>query len=185
MLRETPGLERRLERAVLAQDLGGALRTDARRARELVGGVTPERDEVGHLLGLDAVALAHLRGPDAHELAHAPGRHQQRHAVGGQLEDVPVGGDDENRAPPAALRHDGRGEEVVRLVSGRLGRSEAEGTDELGQHVELLEERGVEHATALVRSERLVPVRRNRERVPADEHRARLLASRRAASACS
>ena len=34
---------------------------------------------------------------------------------------------------------------------------------------------GVEHAPALVRGERLVPVRRNRERVPADEHRARLL----------
>ena len=56
--------EHRLERAVRAQQLGGRLRADAGRAGQAVGGVAAQRDEVRHLLGLDAVALAHLRRPE-------------------------------------------------------------------------------------------------------------------------
>ena len=41
------------------------------RAGDPVGRVAAQRDEVRHLLGLDAVALAHLGGPDPRELAHA------------------------------------------------------------------------------------------------------------------
>ena len=44
-----------------------------------------------------------------------------------------------------------------------------------GQRVELLEERVVEHAAGLVAGQRLVPVGRHVERVPADDHRRRLL----------
>ena len=49
-----------LERAVRAQQLGGGLRADARCARQAVGRVAAQRDEVGDQLRLDAVALAHL-----------------------------------------------------------------------------------------------------------------------------
>ena len=45
------------------------LRTDARSARQLVGGVAAQGDEIRHLLGIDAVALADLGRTDARHLA--------------------------------------------------------------------------------------------------------------------
>ncbi len=50
---------------------------------------------------------------------------------------------------------------------------EAERVDERGHRVELLEERVVEHPPGLIAGERLVPVVRHLERVPADDHRVR------------
>ena len=96
--------ERRLERPVLPQDVGRLLRADPARARELVRRVAAQRDEVGHLLGLDAVALAHLRRADPRELAHALDRLQDRDAVAGELERVTVGGRDEHVAVPRRAR---------------------------------------------------------------------------------
>src|SRR5204863_6402043 len=43
---EATRLERRLERTVLAQDVGGLLRPDAGRARELVRRIPAQRDEI-------------------------------------------------------------------------------------------------------------------------------------------
>jgi len=54
-------------------------------------------------------------------------------------------------------------------------RAEAHRPDELGEQVELLEQLRVEDAAALVRGERLAPVRRLADAVPADEHGPRLL----------
>src|SRR5207244_2944023 len=68
---EAAGLERIFERAVLSQDLGRLLRPDAARAGKLVRRIAAEGDEVGYLLRLDPVALAHLLRPGARELAHA------------------------------------------------------------------------------------------------------------------
>ena len=81
-------------------------------------------------------------------------------------------------AVPAAslLRRDCSGEEVVGLVAGPLRGGEAHRVDEARQEVELLDERVVELASALIALERLVPVGGNEERVPADEDGARLLA---------
>ena len=76
----------------------------------------------------------------------------------------------------------GRGEEVVRLVAGRLRRREAERRDERRQRVELLEQRVVELAPGLVAGQRLVPVGRHVERVPADDHRRRAARPPRAAA---
>ena len=42
------------------------------RAGDPVGRVAAQRDEVGHLLGLDAVALAHLRRPDPQRTRRTP-----------------------------------------------------------------------------------------------------------------
>ncbi len=44
------------------------LRADAGGSRKAVGGVAAQRDEVRHVRGLDAVALAHLLGPDLNVL---------------------------------------------------------------------------------------------------------------------
>ena len=141
-------------------------------AGDLVGRVAAQRDEVRHLLGLDAVALAHLGRPDARELAHTLDRLKDRHAVGDELERVAVRRRDEHRAGPRARR---RGEEVVGLVAARLRDREAERLDECGQHPELLEDRLLELAARLVLGQRLVAVGRRLERVPGDEHRLGLL----------
>ncbi len=52
-------VEDRLERAVLAQQIGRGLRADALGAGQAVGRVAAQGDEVGDLLRVDAVALAH------------------------------------------------------------------------------------------------------------------------------
>jgi hypothetical protein len=78
-------------------------------------------------------------------------------------------------AAACLLRGDGRGEEVVRLVPGAFRSDEPEGRDELGQQVELLQDRVVELATALVARKELAAVGRNPDRVPSDQDRTRLL----------
>src|SRR3990172_10264851 len=81
-----------------------------------VRGIAPERDEVGHLLRLDPVALAHLRRADALELADAPARQQDRHGLACELKGVAIARDGERA--PAALGLDARpgGHEIVRLL---------------------------------------------------------------------
>jgi hypothetical protein len=77
--------------------------------------------------------------------------------------------------PPALLLAGDRGrEEIVGLVSGRLRVHEAAGGHQLRQCVELLKQRVVELAPALVGGKLLVPVGRRVESVPADEHGAGL-----------
>ena len=100
---------------------------------------------------------------------------QDRRQVARELERVAVGRDHECAAAPFLLLAHGRSQKVVGLVPGRLGRGEAERAHELGQQVELLEQIVVELATRLIAGEELVPVGRRVERVPPDEHGARLL----------
>ena len=62
------------------------------------------RDEVRHLLRIDAVALAHLGGTDAVELADAAPRQQHRRPLARELEEVAVARQHERLAlalPPA------------------------------------------------------------------------------------
>ena len=68
-------VEHRLQRAVLAQQLGRGLRADALGAGQAVGGVAAQGDEVGDQLGADPVALAHLaRGRPLRRLCRRCGR---------------------------------------------------------------------------------------------------------------
>ena len=55
-----------------------ARRADARRARQLVGRIAAERDEIRHLLGLDAIAVANLGRTDPVHLAGAHGKEDRR-----------------------------------------------------------------------------------------------------------
>ena len=64
-----------------------------------VGGVAAQRDEVRHLLRVDAVALAHLGRPDPRKAAPAH-RLEDGHAVADELEGVAVRGGDEHRPVP-------------------------------------------------------------------------------------
>ena len=69
------GFQDRRQAAVLPQQRGRASRADAGSAGQLVRRVAPQRDEIRHLLGLDAIAGADFRGTDARHLA---GRERDR-----------------------------------------------------------------------------------------------------------
>ena len=152
--REAARGERVLERAVLGEDLRGRLGADAARAGKLVRGIAAQGDEIRHLFGLDAVALAHLRRADAGDLAHAACGLEDGHGRGGQLERVAVGGRDERLPATGRLGVGGGRQKVVGLVSGPFGDGEAEGRHQLGQERQLLEQLRVEFATRLVRRRR-------------------------------
>src|SRR5262249_10557129 len=63
---------------IAPQQRSSALRADARRARQLVGRIAAQRDEIRHLFGLDAIALAHLIRPNPRQLAGADGIEDRR-----------------------------------------------------------------------------------------------------------
>jgi hypothetical protein len=63
-LKET-GFEDPLKRAVPLHQLSGAFWSDSGGARQFVGRVPPSRNEVRHLLGIDAISLPDLFRPDA------------------------------------------------------------------------------------------------------------------------
>ena len=113
-----------------AQQIRRRLRADATRARKLVRRVAAQRDEVGHLRRLDAVALAHLRRPDPRELADAARRLQDRRVLARELERVPVGGGDERRAAALLLARDrsARGSRRPRSPAPSRRRSRARAT---------------------------------------------------------
>src|SRR5919109_3365540 len=164
-----------LERAVLIQDRRCRLRPDPGRTGNPVRWVAAKGDEVRYLSGLDPVSLPHLRRPDASQLRDAAHRRDDHGLVARQLEQVSVRRDDDRGAAAPLLVPNGRGDEVVRLVPVGLRSREPERFDELRQQVELLQQRRLEDPSRLVLLERLVPVGRRGQRVPADEHRARLL----------
>ena len=73
------------------------------------------------------------------------------------------------------LGGDGGGQEVVRLVPLALARDHPRCLDEPREQVQLLEDLGVEVAPGLAGLEQPVAIRRDADRVPADDDRPRLL----------
>src|SRR5207248_823695 len=98
-----------------------------------------------------------------------------RRALACKLERIAVGGDDDGAASPFFLLPDSGCKKVVGFEARPLRGCEAEGAHEVGQEVELLEQLGIELASSLIAGEELVSIRRNLQRVPADEDRSRLL----------
>ncbi len=165
--------ERVLEGAVIAQQVRRPLGADAFRAGQLIRGIAPERDEVGHLAGLHAVPLAHLGGTDARHLAR-PDRLKNGRPLRGELERVAVAGGDEGGPATPLLVGDGGGKKIVGLETWRLGVRETARGDEARQDAELIDQFGVELTAGLIGLERLVAIGRHVQGIPADQHGPRL-----------
>ena len=113
-------LEHRLQRPVLRDQLAGGLVADPGDARDVVGRVALEADEVGHLVGPNAVAgLDALGGVDVDVGDPARGHHQ-RHVLGAELEGVAVGRDDARLDPGLVRPGRERRDHVVRLPALEL-----------------------------------------------------------------
>ena len=148
---EASVVEHRLERLVLREQRRGGLRPDALRAGQLVRGIAAQRDEVRHLLRLDAVALAHLVRADARDLADAANRLEHRRPLAHELERVAVAARDERRAAARLLvrRRPRRGSRPLRSPAPcRPAKSSA--VQSSGSIAELLEQGLVEDAARLV-----------------------------------
>ena len=129
----------------------------------------------GTCSGSTPVALDHLGRVDAVRRVPAGARREHRDRVGHELVGVAVGRDDQRPPARLGLEPRRRREEVVGLVPRPLGPCEPERFAQLRHPVELLQDLGVELAAGLVLGPLLVPVGRHRQRVPAREHRPRLL----------
>ena len=131
-------LEHALERPVLRDELPGGLVPDARDARNVVGGVALEPDEVRDLVGPDPVArLDALRRVDV-DVAHAARRHHQPDVLRDELERVAVGRDDARPDPLLVGARRERGDHVVGLPALELEVPIAERLDDRPEVRELL-----------------------------------------------
>ena len=97
-------LEHALERAVLGDQLPGGLVPDPGDARDVVGRVALEPDEVGHLLGRDAVARLDALGRVDVDVGDAARGHHQADVLRDELERVAVGRDDDVLIPASSAR---------------------------------------------------------------------------------
>ena len=133
-------LDHGLERSVLRDQLPGRLVADARDARDVVGRVALEADEVGHLLGRHAVpGLDALRRVDV-DVGDAARGHHQADVVAAQLEGVTIGGDDARLDPGRIGAGRERRDHVVRLPALELEVPVAECLDDRPEVRELLAE---------------------------------------------
>ena len=173
---KTPLRQNPLERAELTQQHCRALRTDPAGAGELVGRIATQSDEVGHLLWLDAIALAHLIGADARHLAAFDGMENGGRG-GGKLKCIAIATGYHHRAMAMLLVGHGRGQKIVGLITRSFRIREAARRDEPRQHIQLIDELFVEMSTALIIRKEALAVGRRTERVPPDKHCARPLIS--------
>ena len=126
------------ERPVLRDQLAGGLVADPGHARDVVGGVALEADEVGHLLGRDPVAgLDALRRVDVH-VGDAARGHHQADVVAAELKRVAVGRDDAGLDPGGIGARRQRRDHVVGLPSFELEVPVAERLDDRPEMRELL-----------------------------------------------
>ena len=158
-----------LERAEAHEQVGGGLVADAGHARDVVGRVALEPDEVGHEPRRDAVAgLDALGRVDVH-VGHAARREQHADVLGDELERVAIVRDHARRDPLLVRAQAERADHVVGLVALELDVAVPEGLDERAQvRLLLLEQRRRRLARRLVAREALEAV--HGPRVPGHDH---------------
>ena len=167
-------VEHVLERSEAGDELAGSLVADAGNARDVVGGVALEADEVRHFLGRDAVAGLDARGRVDVHVRDAARRHHQAHVVRAELERVAVGRHDARADPGLVCARRDRGDDVVGLPALELEVAIAEGLDDRPEVRELLAQQvGHRPALALVLLRHLEPM--GRPGIPGDGDALRLV----------
>ena len=148
-MKET-GFEDAIKRSVPLHQLSGALWPDSGSAGQFVRGITAERNEVRHLVWIDAVSLPDLLRPDARYFP-APRRVQDRRARRGELKRIPIAARHQCRAACTLLSSNRGGEKVVRLVPWGLGVRKPKRGDKFRQDTQLLNQVIIELSPVLIR----------------------------------
>ena len=93
-------------------------------------GITAWRDNVRHLIWIDAISLSDLFGPDAREF---PARRRVKDCCGwrGELKGISIAASDYGSAACGLLSGDCGGEKVVRLEPRGFGVCEPKGGDKI------------------------------------------------------
>ncbi len=157
--------------AVPLHQLSGALWADSSSARQFVGRVTAERNEVRNLVWIDAISLPDLVRPNARDFA-APRRVQDCRARRGELKRIPVAARHHCRTTCTFLSSNCGREKVIRLVSGRFGVREPKSGDKFRQDIQLLDQIIIELSPALIGGEHFMAFRRRPQTIPTDNDRA-------------
>src|SRR6266436_8977739 len=158
-----------LARKLLTQQVSGALRANAASAGQLVGGVAAKRDEIWHLLRIDAVTFPDFGWTDARDLTAAQ-RMQDCRRFGGKLKCVPITARDQRRPATPLLRCDRSREKVIRLVTGGFRICKAARRHEFRQCLKLIQQGIVKLTPTLICGKFLVPLGGYLQCIPGDNH---------------
>ena len=109
-----------IKRAVPRRQPRGAFWLDPGSARQFVGRITPERNEVRHSVWINTISFPDLFGPDARYFP-APRRVQDRCARLGELKRIPIATRHKGRTATAFLCSNRSGEKVVGLEPWGFG----------------------------------------------------------------
>ena len=127
-----------LHRAVLRNQLPGCLVADTGNARDVVGAVAFQTDEVRDLLGLDPVARLDALGCVHLHVAHTARGHHERDVVSDELEGIAVGRHDRRLDAGLVGARRKRRDHVVRLPALELEVAVAERLDDRAEVRKLL-----------------------------------------------
>src|SRR5206468_10741866 len=122
-----------------------------------------------------AIPLTDLIRADAGKLTRTYRLHDGS-GVRGELKGIAITACDDDGAAAPLLCGNRGGKKVVSLVTRRLGVGKSAGAYQLGQVIKLFEQLAVDCATTLIVRQEPMTVCRRLNRIPADEHRSRLLA---------
>jgi hypothetical protein len=126
---EAPGRKHVFQCPVAPEETCGPLWSYPPGTGKLVGGVTPQGYEVGHLLRIHSIAVPHLgwRNP-----SHFSGAHGMENCgpVRGELKRITVATDDYGRPTASLFLGDGGCQEVVGLIARGLSVGEPAGAHE-------------------------------------------------------
>ena len=121
---------------------------------------------------INTVSFAHLYWPDPCQLAPAHGK-KNRDAVGSKLKGIAVAAGNESFATSLLFGGGCGGQKIIRLEARRFRIQKAACRNELGQNIELFEQRIVEFAATLISRKLFMPIGGNLKRIPRNQHRAR------------
>src|SRR5262249_26175501 len=133
---------------------------NARCARNLVGGIATQGDEIRDLCGVDPIPCANLSGVYPRDFACAEGI-KDCGVVRCELERVAVATRNEDSTPTLLFRRSGGSEKIIHLKAPRLLLLKTASSNKLPQPVKLLYEPIVKFATSLISWKLLMPVGRD------------------------
>lgn len=167
------GGQDRIQAAVPAEQISRALGPDAASPGNPVGWITSQRDEIWHLLWIDAVAFPDLYRSNPRHLA-GTNREKDGRGIGGKLKRITVAAGDEHPSAAPLFHGNRRRQKIIGFVARSLGVPKPACRYEFRQNFKLLDQRVVELTPALIAGQFLVPLGWRFEGVPSHKHGARL-----------